>query len=87
MFGIIVVPAVLGTVAVMLVNQPMRGTTVSARAAESFFWLFAAIGAMLTRANTQTSRGTFELRWADAAVALLAVVVIRLMARGIPFVP
>jgi hypothetical protein len=85
--GIIVLPVVLGTVAVILVNLPMRGTTVSARVAESSFWLFAAIGAMLTRAHAPTSRGTFELRWADAAVAFLAVVVVRLTARGIPFVP
>jgi len=85
--GIIVVPVMLGTVAVMLVNQPMRGTTVSARVAESSFWLFAAIGAMLTRAHAPASRGTFELRWADAAVVLFAVAVVRLTARGIPFVP
>ena len=85
--GMVVVPAVLGTVAVILVNLPMRGTTVSARVAESSFWLFAAIGAMLTRAHAPTSRGTFDVRWADAAVALLAIVVVRLTARGIPFAP
>jgi hypothetical protein len=85
--GIIVLPAVLGTVAAILVNLPMRGTTVNARVAESSFWLFAAIGAMLTRDRAPASRRTFELRWADAAVALLSVVAARLMARGIPFEP
>jgi hypothetical protein len=83
--GIIAVPVLLGTAAVVLVNQPMSGNAVNARVAESSFWLFAAIGAMLTREHSR--RGSFELRWADGAVALLAVVTVRLMVRGIAFVP
>lgn len=85
--GIIALPVVVGTAAVILVNQPMRGTSPSARVAEGAVWVFAAIGALVTRRQSPNGRDRLGLRWADGAVTLLAVLVIRLMVRGIPFVP
>ncbi len=85
--GIIALPVVLGTAAVILVNQPMPGASMSARAAEGSFWLFAAIGALMTRKHSPNMLGTFDLRWADCVAAVFMVVVVRLMVPGIPFVP
>ena len=87
MVGIIALPVVLGTAAVILVNQPMPGAYVGARVAEASFWLFAALGALVTKRDSQKGRGSLALGWADGAVTLLAVLVVRLMVRGIPFVP
>jgi hypothetical protein len=53
----------------------------------SSFWLFAAIGALVTKKRSPERLDSLELRWADAAAALFTVVVVRLMVRGIPFSP
>jgi len=60
---------------------------IGARAAEGSFWLFAAIGALMTRKRSPNMLGTFDLRWPDGVAAVFMVVVVRLMVRGIPFVP
>ena len=85
--GIVVVSVALGTAAVILVNLPMRGTSVSARVAEAGFWLFATLGALVARKDSPKLRGWLGPRWGDGVVALLVVLVVRLMARGIPFDP
>lgn len=87
MLGIIVLPMLLGTAAVIVVNQPLPETSVSPRLAEASFWLFAVIGALMTGRRSQSGLDSLRLRWADGAVILLAVLVVRLMVRGIPFVP
>jgi hypothetical protein len=85
--GIIALPVVLGTAVVLLVNEPMPRASVNARVAEAGFWLFAAVGALVTRSGSQKSRGKLAPRWADGAATLLAILAVRLMARGIPFMP
>jgi hypothetical protein len=85
--GLVAAPVVLGTAAVILVNQPMAGTFAITRVAEAGFWLFAAIGALLAERHSGTPRGSLALRWSDGAAALLAGLVVRLMVPGIPFVP
>jgi hypothetical protein len=87
MLGLIIVPVVLGTAAVMLVNQPMPRASVNARVAEASVWIFAGMGAMSGTRHAPDGSGTLELRWADGAVILLAVLAVRLMVRGIPMVP
>lgn len=87
MAGMVVVPALLGTMLVILANQPMPWTSVTARFAEAAFWVFAAFGALTSTRRSQGSRGTLAVRWVDVAVVLLAVVMIRLMIRGIAFTP
>lgn len=87
MLGIIALPAMLGMAAVILVNWPMPEASVSTRSAEGAFWVFAAIGAVLTKRDDPNDRGSLALRWADAAVLLFAILVVRLIVRGIPFVP
>jgi hypothetical protein len=85
--GIVAVPVVLGTAAVILVNLPMANTTVSARMGEAGFWLFAALGALVARRDLRKVQGRLAPRWSDGVVALLAVLLVRLMVRGIPFNP
>lgn len=82
MLGIIALPVVLGTAAVILVNQPLPGSSAAARFTEAAFWLFAAFGALVTRRHSQNGRGRLGLRWVDGTATLLAVLVVRLMARA-----
>jgi len=85
--AVIVLPALLGTTAIVLLNQPMPASFAGARAAESFFWLFAAIGAIGTKRIDSSKPGSLELHWADGVAAVVAVVAVRAMVHGIPFVP
>jgi len=87
MLGIVALPVVIGTGAVILVNQPMPSASVNARVVEAAVWLFAAVGALVARRPAQSERGSLDLRWADGAAILLAILVVRLTVRGIPFVP
>lgn len=85
--GIVMVPVVLGTAAVILVNLPMRGTTLDARVAEAGFWLFAVLGALVMKREPRLQRRSLAPRLADAVLVIVATMLVRLMVRGIPFVP
>jgi hypothetical protein len=85
--GIVALPVVLGTAAVILVNQPMANTTVNARIAEAGFWLFAALGSLVAGRDYEKVHGSLAPRWGDAVGLLFAVLLVRLMVRGIPFNP
>jgi len=86
MLAIVALPVVLGTAAVILVNQPMPRTWVNTRIAEAGFWVFAALGA-LTIGESQRSAARLHVHWADVLMALVAALVVRLAVRGIPFTP
>jgi hypothetical protein len=83
MLGIIVVPVVVGTALVLLVNAP--SVSVAARSAEASFWLVAMVGALM--ANARGGGEFIRLRWVDAAAFLLAILIVRVLVHGIPFVP
>lgn len=85
--GIVVLPALIGTALVILVNQPMPRGFVGARAAEASFWMFAAAGALVKGRNPRNGSGSSPWRWPDVALFLLVVLIVRIMARGIPFAP
>ena len=85
--GIIGMAVVLGTAAVMLVNQPMPGSSVNARMAEAGFWIFAVCGALVAARDPQKQRPALAPRWGDGVMLLLAVLLVRLLVRGVPFVP
>ena len=87
MLGVVAAPLLAGTAVIILVSLPMAGTTVTARVGESFFWVFAAAGALLSKRGSQMPRGDLSLRWVDGAAALIAVLTVRLLVRGIPFAP
>ena len=85
--GVIVLPVVLGTAAVILVNQPMPPAFVSIRVAEASFWLFAALGSLLAKRDPGAQPGSLAVQWGDGVAALLVILTVRLMVRGIPLVP
>lgn len=85
--GIVVLPTVLGTAAVILVNQPMPGAFVGARVGEASFSLFAVVGALMTGRDSVNGSGPLRLRWADGLAVVLVVTMVRLTVGGIPFVP
>lgn len=85
--GVVVSPVLLGTGLIILVSQPMSGTTSGARIGESAFWLFAAAGALLTRPDSRARRAGRPVGWIDGAAMLIAILAVRLLARGVPFVP
>lgn len=58
-----------------------------ARVGEAGFWLFAALGAVTASGKSGKVPGCLAPRRGDGAVALLAVLLVRLMVRGIPFNP
>jgi hypothetical protein len=86
-FGTIVLPVVIGTATLILMNQPMSGAFMGARAAEALFWIFAVLGALVKRKDLRNRVVSSGLRWADGALFLLAALAVRVMAHGIPFVP
>jgi hypothetical protein len=84
--GVVVVPVVVGTAAVILVNQPMTAASVSARVGEALFWIFAAIGALVTPTPRPAADG-HGLRWTDTGALLLMILVVRVFVGGIALVP
>lgn len=85
--GIVVLPVLVGTAAVMLAHQPMSGSFVTARLGEASFALFAVIGAFMVPSDSRGGRRALPLHWADGAVLVAVVLVARLMASGMPFAP
>jgi hypothetical protein len=84
--GLIVVPALVGTALIIAINQPtpMGPNFASARAAESVFWLFAVLGAFTVPHPTTAVDGQWRVGVADGAIALAALVAVRVLASGIP---
>ena len=85
--GAVAMPAVLGTACVIVVNLPMPPASLMARLTEAGFWLFAAGGALATSMDSQHGPGRTALHWADGVALALAVLLVRLTARGIVFTP
>ena len=85
MVGVVVLPALLGMTAVIVANMP-RADSVT-RCAEAAFWVFAALGAWTAPRDSRGSRGHVAVHWADVAVLLLAVAIVRFLVGGIAFMP
>jgi hypothetical protein len=87
MIGMIATPVVLGTAVVILASQPMIHAPAAARLAEAGLWIFAALGGLTVTVRSVLDPVRLRVRWADGVAIVLAVLVFRLMSRGIPFVP
>ena len=85
--GVVVLPVLVGTALIVLVSQPMSGTTIAARIGESAFWLFSVAGALLVRPGSRARRAVGSIGWTDGAALLLVLVAVRLLVRGVPLVP
>ena len=86
MIGVIMVPVIGGTAALILISLPMPSEFALGRVAESSFWFFGALGTLLSRKHFRKILSR-RLSWADFVLVLLAVGVLRLMVGGIFFVP
>jgi hypothetical protein len=87
MIGVIVLPVIVGTVLVILIYLPMPSGLAISRMAESSFWIFGAVGTLISRKHPEESNQNLGLGWLDFAILLVAVFVVRLMAGGIAFAP
>ena len=88
MLGIVAAPVVIGMGLVILVNTPTANPAV--RLSEGAFWIFAAIGALVSGAAKATHyvrSSADRLRRADVAALLFVIVIVRVLVPGIPFVP
>jgi hypothetical protein len=59
----------------------------SARIAESSFWIAAAVGTLVSRKLPTHSQPRLNLGWADIALLLTAALLVRLLAGGITLSP
>jgi hypothetical protein len=84
--AVVVLPAIVGTALIALIYQPMALNAVGARAGEAAFWIFAAFGTLVGSARRAHGQG-LTVRRADWAFALLAVLALRVLVLGIPFMP
>ena len=84
--GVIIIPVIVGTVTAILIFLPMPSQFAVARMAESSFWIVAVFGNLLSRKQFQRIPRP-GLSWSDVAILLVAVILVRLMAGGIAFVP
>lgn len=85
--GTVALPALVGTALVILVNQPLPASFVAARVGEGSVWVVAAVGALTGRDDPASSDTGLQLRWADCAVAIVVVLLVRFMAQGISLIP
>ena len=78
-----VIPPLVATGIVVLINLPLpSGSFVSTRAIEASFGVFAVIGAA-AGARRSTDGRSFRLWWIDGSFLIAALLVARLMTRGI----
>lgn len=89
MIGVVVLPALVGTTAVILINLPVPTprSFVMARASEGLVWAIAAAGTLVRRPDSDAAPESLALRWADAAAAAVGFLAVRLAAGGIPLAP
>jgi hypothetical protein len=94
LIGMIAVPVIAGTTLALLVYLPMPFEFAVGRIGESFFWIFAVVGILLTRKHGSENnhpqhgnRQTLRLSWADVAILLVAIGILRVVATGVIHVP
>ena len=81
----VVMPIVIGTAIIIVINQPnpIPGFA-AARAGEAAFWVFGVAGALTAVRSSTQDVSRLGLHWTDSAVAALVLVVVRIMAIGLP---
>lgn len=81
----VVIPVVAGAIIVALAFWSMPSALVSGRFGEASFWIFTAVGVLVSRAIPSGSDRTLRVGWGDVAVLVVAIMVVRVMAVGIAF--
>ncbi len=87
MLAVAVLPAIIGTAAIVAIYQPLPAPSLSARFGEAAFWIFAAVGTLVGSARPSQQGKGLAVRPGDWAFMLFAVLLLRVLAIGIPFVP
>ena len=81
----VVVPVALGTMLVVVINQPVAiPGFAAARFGEAAFWMFAAAGAALPAPAVVQSPRLDGLSWPDVMIALVVLLIVRLLVPGVP---
>ena len=83
--GTTIVPMVLGTLFVIVINEPtpMGDSFATARLSEGAFWIVAAIGAFFATLRTTYELNPAKVLFVDVMVLVVTTGVVRLMSRGI----
>jgi hypothetical protein len=83
--GTTILPMALGTLFVIIINQPtpMGASFASARWSEGAFWIVAAIGAFFATARTTHEPNPVKVLFIDVLMLVLTTGVVRLMSTGI----
>jgi hypothetical protein len=76
-------PWLLGTLLVLLVYWPLPQFLIGSSLGGSVFWLFAVLGAAMGFARKQPSRTLSYFTGADVALAVVALLMVRLLVHGI----
>jgi uncharacterized membrane protein (DUF485 family) len=87
MFGMIILPAILGTLLALLIFIPIPSDWIPVRLGESAFWIFAAVGIFISRKQPSDSIRDLGPGWPDLVLLLVPAFVVRLIAGGIEFRP
>jgi len=86
--AVVVLPVVIGTALIILINQPVPAAInfTTARLGEQSFQIFTIIGAA-TGAKPSSIGRSFRLRWTDGTICIAAVLVVRILAFGVHLTP
>jgi hypothetical protein len=87
MVVMVVIPVLAAIIIVAQSFWSIPSTLISGRVGEASFWVFTAAGALMSRKIPSGSVRTLRLAWADIALLLAAIIVVRVMAGGIAFRP
>jgi hypothetical protein len=84
---LVLLPAAIGTAAIIIIYQPMPLNDALARVSEEAFWLFVAIGVAPRSSREARGEHPFAVRRGDWILAITAIALVRLLALGVPLVP
>jgi hypothetical protein len=79
-------PWLIGALLIILLYSPLPHFLIGSVIFGSSFWVFAVIGAAVSFRKRQISDSILSLRWPDLVITVAAVVMVRILARGIPLV-
>jgi hypothetical protein len=85
--ALVVSPVVVGTGCVLVAYLPMPAWYIVGLGMASLFWIFAAVGVFTNAWRPRGGGQRDSIRWPDAALALVALAVVRGLRLGVPLVP
>lgn len=84
----ILLPWIVGTALTIVVYLPMSLSAIQNRVSESIFWIFTLVGAFISKNKINAgNRIITPVDWVDIGMVVSLILIVRLMARGINFIP